>query len=69
MTLVTFDASVAAKWSMGEPKTLRDVEIPHTTMITSSRTSIDNEDGKLELNLRVQVLLGVSMVDVEGALM
>ena len=39
------------------------------TTITSSRTSIDHEDGKLELDLWVWVLLGVSMVEVKGALM
>ena len=39
------------------------------TTITSSRTSIDHEDGKLELDLWVQVLLGISMVEVKGALM
>ena len=38
-------------------------------MITSSRTSIDHEDGELELDFRVRVLLGVSMVEVEGVLM
>ena len=38
-------------------------------MITSSRTSIDHEDGELELDLQVQVLLGVGMVEVEGVLM